>query len=160
MPRVIARAPMSLRADPVVASLGSVLEVETRAGEVLRWPRGQVELLWHPPSSTLLWFDCEPESIDTDEQPPARRAIAAFERFKDRDAKRMRAERYAVAGPWQTWGPCVRIDYHSDKWSEKASYTHALGKSVSMYRQGNKNGPWLFALRGGSITVTRRGIVG
>jgi len=155
----VSKAPVVLR-DLVVASLGSVLEVETRDGEVFRWSRGACEMLWHPQTKTLLWFDADAVPIEVDDEKKTARAISSFERFKQRDADRVRAERYAVSGPWSSLGAAARVDYHSDKWSEKASYTHTLGRSVGFWRQGNSRGPWLFLLRGGSLRVTPRGLVG
>jgi hypothetical protein len=153
----IFRAPLPTQ-GLVLASLGSVLELEI--GEsVWRWPKGQCEMLWHQPSRSLVWFDCDEIPLEP-AQVATKKAEAVYSRFKDREATRVRAAEYRVKGPWHSFGRASRVDYHSDKWGQKAAYTHALGRNVTFYRQGTDAGPWLFVLRGGTLRVTRRGLVG
>jgi hypothetical protein len=139
--------------------LGHVLEVEIE-GAVFRWPRGQVELLWHPGARCLCWFDADEIPLEPDDETNDRAAALAYARFKDRDAKTLRTAEYPVGGQWRSYGRARRIDYFSDKWDERASYTHDLGHRVVLYRQGPTRGPWLFVLRGGRLRCTHRGIEG
>jgi hypothetical protein len=147
-------------ADPGALSiLGHVLEVEI-GGAILTWKKGDCELLWSPQAKALLWFDAEEQPIEVDDDAKISAATRVFERFKDREANRYRRARYPVSGQWRSYGRAVRVDYHSDKWGQRASYTHELGSGVILYRQGPVHGPWLFALRGGRLRITKRGIEG
>lgn len=154
----VARSPLPLRAR-TFAVLGHVLEVEI-GGAIFVWKKGDCELLWCPAAKSLVWFDSDEIPLDPDQNQNINAAVKAFERFKDRDPNRLRRAEYPVGGQWRSYGRAERVDYHSDKWGQRASYTHDLGPSVVLYRQGPANGPWCFVLRGGRLTVTRRGIEG
>lgn len=140
------------------ASLGSVLEVEF-GGNVWTWKRGACELLWHQNSKSLIWFDATPIEIEPTENKSGA-AIAAFRRFKDRDPGHVRGERFDISRQWVALGAAERVDYHSDKWGQSASYTHDLGPRVRLFRGGSPRGPWIYVLRGGNLHVSRRGLVG
>lgn len=156
--KVVKRSPLSLRAR-TFAVLGHVLEVEID-GAVFVWRKGDCELLWSPAAKALVWFDANEKPLEPDDDVNIRSASLAFERFKDRDPNRLRRAEYPVGGQWRSYGKAVRVDYHSDKWGQRASYTHDLGRGVVLYRQGPVAGPWCFVLRGGKLRLTRRGIEG
>lgn len=155
---VIKRPPVG-KGPHNVADLGSVLEVEV-GGVVFRWTKGACRLLWEPKTSALLWFDGKGTTIQTDEDTNLKAATAAYERFKDQEARKVDSKKYPVKGQWLSFGRAFRVDYHSNKWGDNASYTHKLGRKVCLYRQGPTDGPWLFVLRGGSLRCTARGLVG
>lgn len=154
---IVKRAPTGTQHE--VADLGSVLEVEF-GGVVYRWKRGECRLLWEPRTSALLWFDAHGKTIETPEDVDLAAAQSAYERFKDQEARKVDSKKYPVKGQWLSFGRANRIDYHSNKWGDNASYTHKLGRKVILYRQGPASGPWLFVLRGGRLRCTARGLVG
>lgn len=154
-----------IRSRPIPANpgalsiLGHILEVEI-GGAILTWKKGDCELLWCPKAKALMWFDADEQPAEVDDDAKIGAAVRVFERFKDREANRVRSAVYPVGGQWRSYGRANRVDYHSDKWGQRASYTHELGSGVILYRQGPTRGPWCFALRGGRLRITAHGIEG
>jgi hypothetical protein len=138
----------------VCAHLGRVLEIEVN-GEVWTWPkRAKVDLLWHEPTKSLIWWDATSKTIA-----PAKSletAAEKYEEFQRKNPRRALGRAYQVAGKWECVGPCARIDYHSTKWGDDASYTHKLGKSAKLYRLGSQG----FCIQAAKLRLTTRGIEG
>lgn len=162
------RAPASF--DGAVAiELGTLLEFETRGGLLLK-PPGGVKLLWFPKQKALGFFErgvkqgAASKSVwDELDGAPGRKAKADFKKWADRESKK--ARRVDFKSPKATWerspDKVARIDYRSDKWGERAEYTHDTGRNVSMYLLSVGMGSkafWVF--KGGSLRVTARGIEG
>lgn len=147
----------------VAARLGDVLEIEINNGQsdiVMRWPRGKVRLLWAPKLKSLMWFDGEIESHSTHADEDALfDAVDAFQVFHASLPKRVKTMSWP-SSKWMKLGHPYRIDYYSTKWGERASYTHALGPRVQLYRCGPTKGPGIFVICGGSLKITSHGIEG
>lgn len=90
-------------------------------------------------------------------------AVAVFERFTGRGATYERADIFPTVSNarWRTIGKVYRIDYTSDKGRrQRVEYTHESGAGVRLYRYGAvTKPPWVWAIKGGRMTVTERGIV-
>lgn len=142
-----------------MAILGRILEVETET-HCYVWKRDKVAMLWSEARDAIIWFDARPKAKAPKKDINVGEAIDAFERFVDRDAKKINRRQYDVSGPWVKLGRAKRIDYWSDKWGDKSGYTHTLGPNVQLYRQGPERGPWAFCLRGGNLRCTPRGLEG
>ena len=155
------RAP--LRLDSVdVAELGDVLELEV-AGLVLKWRRGQ-PFLWDPRQKAIIILQGAKRGRALRVDSADARAADAFRRFMGRVAKRERVDRMGKMsrGVWRKApGYADRYDYWSDKFDAKIrEYTHPITSNVSVYRGGGPRPPWVWVIRGGSLNVTTRGIVG
>jgi hypothetical protein len=83
----------------VCAHLGRVLEIEVN-GEVWTWPkRAKVDLLWHEPTRSLLWWDATSKRVS-----PAQAiddAAAKYEEFQRKAPRRALGRAYQVAGEWE-----------------------------------------------------------
>lgn len=153
----------SLKSAPVrlddieLAELGSVLEIETDQATIA-WPRGKAVLAWSPKAKSLVVV--EGGKRTTANTAKRGRARGAYERFADRDASKTATVDVNPRGAWKRVGNVSRIDYHSNKWNRRAEYTHKSGPGVRLYMKGSwDNPPRLWVLKGGRMTVTRRGIV-
>ena len=174
--RPIKRGPINLDGD-VLVELGRVLEVEF-SGDVLIRPTHpkRPKLYWSAAKKALVFFTgvkMDPARgtrgvLDELLETKAGRAAAkVFERWSRSEPSGGRKVDVGVADKWMkfTESP-LRIDYWSDKWGEKESYTHDLGPSVRAWLQTSKNfgsstrSKEVWVLRGGRLTVTERGIVG
>lgn len=156
--RVLKRAPLPKLAERECAEFGSVLEIETRTHR-FRWRRGSAKLLWFPELRAFVWL----QGVAPGSRRPAgdvgHRAADAFERFMGRRVRYEKTIRVPkLRGSWRSLGVATRIDYYSDKWSERAEYTHPTG--ATLYRFGGRTPPWIWVLRGGTLRVTTRGIEG
>ena len=157
-----------LKASPVgsldgiaVAELGTVLEIETD-GHVVRFPANRYPLLWSPERKVLL----VQEGAKRGRKSPLESegpAVTAFERWADRDAAYERDDTFPTVrgAKWRAIGKVQRIDYMSDKYGRQAvGYTHESGSGVRLYRYGAATkSPWVWAVKGGRMNVTARGIV-
>ena len=140
-----------------VAQLGQVLEliVETPNGgqEVHRWRANRPTLLWSPRQKCLIWvFGRRPAA----RRKGASRADGAARTF-ERWAQRPAASTSSIdipSKPLQALGRALQIVYRSDKWGQVATYEHDFSAGARAYGAGP-----VFAVRGGALTVTERGIV-
>lgn len=139
------------------AQLGQVLEliVEHDDGtqELHRWKANRPTLLWSPKQKCLLWVHGR---RPTDRRKGATRkdgAAKTFERWSQREAKST-SSLMVPAKPLKALGRAVQIVYRSDKWSQVATYEHDFSRGARAYGAGQ-----VFAVRGGALTVTERGIV-
>lgn len=159
--RVLKASPVGSLDGLEVAELGTILEVEA-AGFVVRWTPRRYPLLWSPQKKLLLVQEGAKRGKKADPRPGGA-ALAAFEAFADRGASYERADTFpTVRGArWRVIGAVFRIDYTSDKWGRQSvEYTHTSGRGVRLYRYGApRKPPWVWAIRGGRMTVTARGIV-
>ncbi len=143
--------------DSDLAELGSVLELETDHASIA-WPRGKAVLAWSPKAKSLVIVEGGKRS--TTNTAKRTRARGAFERWAARDASKTATVDVNPRGAWKRVGNVRRIDYHSNKWGRRAEYTHKSGPGVRLYMKGSwDNPPRLWVLKGGRMTVTRRGIV-
>lgn len=159
------RAPGSFSGS-VGIELGKLIEFETTEGHVVR--AGGVKLLWFPTEKGLVFFEGAKESRpsksswDELQSNAAKKAKSSFRRWADRDSKKARRIDFkSKTAKWMRSGAnVVRLDYRSDKWGEKAEYTHDFGKKVGIYLLAGQRGPALWVFSGGSLRVTTRGIEG
>lgn len=157
--RPLKRSPVGVLTEMETAVLGDILEVELHDGTVIEWVRPRPKLLWSPDKSALLMYEGIKSSVRRPIEDAPRRVISIYERWSDWEANDARTLTTDAKGPWRTVGDVHRIDYYSTKWDRPQSYTHKSGPRVRMYRYGQKNGPFIWAIRGGRMTVTERGIV-
>lgn len=143
------------------AELGRVVElrVEAEDGQTYahRWKSARPRLLWSPQQRCLVWVmgaDLENRqrgAVRTDG------AARSFERWAARDAVQT-GTITVPAGPLKRLGRAVSIIYISDKWDTRGKagkrYIHEFTS-----RPGAYNHRAVFAVRGGRLTVTERGIV-
>lgn len=143
-----------LPTDLVCTHLGRVLEIEVN-GEVWTWPaRAHVDLLWHEPTRSLIWWDATARIIA-----PAKSletAAEKYEEFQRKAPRRAIGRRYDVKGAWELVGSAARIDYQSTKWGDRASYTHKLGKTAKLWKIGDRG----FCIQAARLRLTTRGIEG
>lgn len=159
--RVLKTSPVGSLDGIAVAELGTVLEVEA-GGVVVRWTANRYPLLWSPAKKVLLVQEGAKRgrkgAVESDGQ-----AVAAFESFAGRGATYERADTFPTVpgAKWRAVGPVSRIDYTSDKWGRRrVEYTHESGRGVRLYRYGAATKPpWVWAIKGGRMAVTARGIV-
>jgi hypothetical protein len=157
--KTLKRSPIGQWDDINTAELGSALEVEVD-GYQLSWRRGEGVLVWSPEKKTLLILEGG-RRARARQLEDGSKAARAFERWAGRGAKRESAIDIDPRGSWRSFGSVQRIDYYSDKWGRRAGYTHRTGRGVRLYRLGAAGKPpWLWALKGGRLNVTTRGIVG
>lgn len=161
-------AATALKASPVgaldgisVAELGTILEIEV-GDHVVRFSGNRYPLLWSPDKKTLLVQEGAKRGKKSTRDGGGR-AGAAFERWSGRGATYERGDTFpTVRGArWWSVGAVRRIDYTSDKWGRRrVEYTHETGPGVRLYRYGGATKPpWVWAIKGGRMTVTARGIV-
>lgn len=158
--RVMKRSPVGEIDDMDAAELGSMLELEVNGHEIV-WHRGEAALVWSPDKRTLFILEGgrrrKAKQLET-----GSRAARAFERWAGRGAKREGAVDIDPRGRWRSFGSVRRIDYTSDKRGRRGvDYTHSTGRGVRLYRLGSATQPpWVWAIKGGRLSVTTRGIVG
>ncbi len=159
--RVLRTSPVGSLDGIAVAQLGTVLEVEA-AGYVVRWTPNRYPLLWSPDKRALLVQEGAKRGKQTTPEQHSK-ALASFEAFAGRGATYERADTFPTVrgAKWRAIGPVSRIDYTSDKWGRRrVEYTHDSGKGVRLYRYGAASKPpWVWAITGGRMAVTARGIV-
>lgn len=142
--------------------LGQALEVELSSGHVIRW-KSRPRLFWNDvgrylglaegwgkPSRGRLNFDRPgmPQKVPN--------LFAAFHGRKPESA--LDWNNKSMPDRWVSLGGVERIDYHSTKHDARKSYTHDHGRGVRMYRFGGQSRA-IWVIKGGSLTVTGRGIV-
>ena len=144
-----------------VAELGRVVELRVEADDgrtyAHRWRSGRPRLLWSPTQRCLVWV--MGASLDNRQKGAVRSDGAArvFESWAQRDAVQT-ATISVPAAKLKKLGRAVSIIYTSDKWGARGGrttqYIHEFSQSVKAYGGGS-----VFAVRGGRLTVTERGIV-
>jgi hypothetical protein len=146
----------------IVVELGSALELELSGGVVVRWRKHTAPLLWSPKKQALFVLERTKKGrnrpIPPDTPSDVRRS---FESWAHRGATRKRTDSVtSIGASWRSCGQVVRLDYASDKWGVKREYTHDTGPRVRLYSYGTTSRPSCWAIHGGRLTVTTRGIVG
>lgn len=140
-----------------VAQLGQVLEliVENPDGgqELHRWKANRPTLLWSPRQKCLLWVYGRRPAARRKGASRADGAAKTFERWAQRKATAT-SSITVPAKPLHAMGRAVQIVYRSDKWGQIATYEHDFSAGARVYGAGP-----VFAVRGGALTVTERGIV-
>lgn len=170
--RKVGRGPFKPNGS-VCVELGRVEVVELgREVEIRMRKPSRPKLYWCPERKALMFFAGRNDNgrgssraLDALlETPEGRGAAKLFERWSQREAGGARTFETKMTDRWvATKMAPTRIDYWSDKWGDRASYTHDLGKKVRAWLllgSSNPLGSALWILRGGSLTVTERGIVG
>ncbi len=128
--------------------------------------RLRIPLLWFPVWKALVFFEGVKRGSNTvknlarlEEGSATTKATGTFEKWAQRQAEKA----YDLTFPkgkrhWFGAGKVHRIDYWSDKWGDDAEYTHDFQKGVKLYvlQKGPKSAMWV--IRGGRMTVTKRGI--
>jgi len=151
----LARSPVGELDDLEATQLGHAVELEVErdgVAYVLRW-RGAL-LLWVPARRALLVVE-QPKTTGRGAATRGR-AARTFEKWSDREATTRRTIDLPTRGTWRSHGHVRRIDYRSDKrGGTPHEYTHDTGAGVRLYSLGTG----LWAIRGGRLTVTARGIV-
>lgn len=154
------RGAPNLAALGTAAHLGQVMQllVELPNGEheLHRWSRNRPQLFWSPKQRTLFWV--MGRQIQGRQKGAVRSDGAAktFKRWAQREAQTT-AMIKVPAVRLKMEGRAIQIVYHSDKWGERANYEHDFSNPVRAYRNGRKGK--VFAVRGGKLTVTERGLV-
>ncbi len=157
--RTLKRSPIGQWDGIDTAELGSILELEVD-GYRLEWRRGEGVLVWAPDKKALLILEGGRRGRPTQLEDGSK-ARRVFERWAGRDAKREADIDIDPRGSWRSFGTVRRIDYHSDKYGRRREYTHRTGRGVRLYRLGAAGKPpWLWAIKGGRLNVTARGIIG
>ena len=151
------RGPPNLGQLGAVAQLGQVLEliVETPGGgqELHRWRSNRPTLLWSPRQKCLIWVHGRRPTARRKGASRADGAAQTFERWSQRAASST-ASIAVPSRPLSPLGRAVQIVYRSDKWGQNATYEHDFSAGARVYGAGP-----VFAVRGGALTVTERGIV-
>lgn len=160
--RALKRSPVGSIDDMIVVELGSALEIELAAGVVVRWRKHTAPLVWSRSKKALFVLEQKSKGrnspIPPDTPDDVRRT---FESWARRGATRARTDSVNSKGAsWHACGHVTRIDYASDKWGVKREYTHDTSRGVRLYYYGTTSRPACWALHGGRLTVTARGIVG
>lgn len=157
--RELQRAPVRLHGIDAGA-FGDALELEV-AGLVVRWRRG-MDFLWDEDQRAILILQGSANSRRRKVEATGADADA-YRKFMGRRAKHERTDRIRVEqAQWRKApGYAARFDYWSDKFRAKLrEYTHPFDSNVSVYLLGGARPPWVWALRGGRLRVTARGIEG
>lgn len=158
--RVLEHSPVGSIDGMYAANLGEILDVDVE-GRTITWHRPRPALLWSVKKKALFMFEdvkSGPTGPIPDDTPG--NVVALYEKWSGWDADHQRTLTSRARGSWRAFGEVTRIDYYSRKWDKPASYQHASGSGVRLYRFGAVNkGPWIWAIKGGRMTVTARGIV-
>lgn len=151
----------------VVTSLARVEEliVERPDGTHERhvWKRNRPHLVWSPKTRTLFWVHGREPTQVRRTVTRADGAARIYERFTGRSPIQTGILR-VPSTPLRAYGRPVSLIYRSDKWGPRnqriVRYEHEFSDRVRVFvapGRGRK-GP-VFALRGGRLTLTERGIV-
>lgn len=148
-------------ATSTVAKLGQLLDVVVDQGddEARIAPNAPTALLWDPAGSRLVWWmGWDPVLEEGEPTTKAeRRAASVFHRWGVWDANAVGEVMRSGATQWDTF-PAVSIGYRSDKFGRAQNYDHQLGRNVRVYQPRDAPGPWI--VKGGSLRVTARGLMG
>lgn len=143
------------------ADLGRVLEVcvELPNGEhaLTSWKRNFPRLLWSPSTRSLVWVHGRAPTARRKGATRSDGAARVFGAWAQREATSTSTLKIPAC-KLKLQGRAVYIVYKSDKWGPKGgktkNYQHDFGPSVKTYHCGS-----VWAVRGGRLTVTERGIV-
>ncbi len=160
--RELKRSPVGSLDHMIVVELGSALELELERGVVIRWRKHSAPLLWSAPKKALFVFERTKKGRHQPMPPDTPADVRrSFQAWAKRGATRKRTDSVTSTGAsWRACGRVVRLDYASDKWGVKREYTHDTGPQVRLYSYGTTSRPSMWAIHGGRLTVTARGIVG
>lgn len=147
--------------------LGQTLEIESFRGFEFRWKKYKPKLLWHRQQKALLFLDIPNRSLGPkdvkgkfDLEGLKGKDGTLYKEFHGKAPKQLTTYGFKTKGnQWITFGTVVRIDYFSTKRGKRDSYTHKHASGVRLYRLGEDTGPTLWVIKGGSLTVTGRGII-
>lgn len=158
--RLLKRPPIGSIDGKACAELGMLLEVATDR-LVFRFPKGKVPLCWFPELGALIGVQGAQRGRKTRPDEVEASAASAYERWSDRGVRAERTDKIRFGkAQWRTFGRVKRVDYYSDKWGKRDEYTHDTGKSVKLYRFGGSAPPYLWVVKGRTLRVTTRGLVG
>lgn len=139
------------------AHLGQVVKLIVLANDgqhyQVHWKQNRPLLLWSPQQRCLVWVVGSRLTNRTAGAVRADGAARTFERWSQRDAEHT-ASIKVPNRKLAPLGPAIQIWYWSDKWGEKRTYHHDFSDKVRAYQGGP-----VWAVRGGALTVTERGIV-
>lgn len=158
------KAPVNIADGVGGIELGTVLELESLRGFLLRWHQHKPKLLWNEKAHALIFVDIPDASLGPKQKiasPPIKpKQARQFEAFHGTAPTKSTTYRIFSRGrQWITFGSVVRIDYSSGKWGKRDQYTHDHGRGVMLYRLGEDSGPTLWVIKGGKLNVNKRGIV-
>lgn len=158
--RLLKRPPIGSIDGKACAELGALLEIQTET-LLFKFSGHRVAMCWFPEIKALVGIEGAAKGRKASPQRGGK-AADAYERFNDRGVRAERTDtiKFSPKAQWTTFGRAKRVDYFSDKWGRKQEYTHDLGKSVKLYRYGGTAPPYLWVLKGRSLRVTARGLVG
>jgi len=154
----VKRAPLRLRDEVSAADLGDCRELEL-GGKVLSWKRGEAALLWIPSEATLLIVPAKMRSKALSDPNMVGNAGRVFRAWAGREPVPGRQYNVPERGRWYSLGRATRIDYRSNKWAREDEYTHRLAPRDRAWLLSAKTA-YLLAVRGPTLRVTARGLVG
>lgn len=162
-PNPTSRAPAVSKIPAEVAELGRVVDIyiERAGGEIEQhaWRSRRPLLLWDKKQKTIWCVYRMPHSRPrrVDATGPAARVYetwSGFEADTERDAS-------IPIVRLKKLGRALSIGYVSDKFEGKRkTYNHEHGRAVAVYFAKGSKGEKVYAIRGGSLRVTSRGIEG
>lgn len=127
------------------------------------WKRNRPHLVWSPKLRTLFWVHGREPTNNRRTVTRADGAARLYERFTGR-APIQTGVLKVPSTPLQLYGRPVSLIYRSDKWGPRnqriVRYEHEFSDRVRVFVASGRGrkGP-VFALRGGRLTLTERGIV-
>lgn len=155
----VKRAPVRLRDDMAAADLGDCRELEV-GDRVFSWKVGEAALLWLPGAKTLLVVPAKMRTRVVSDERLVKKAGRVFRLWADREP--VAGRQYDVpttGGSWYSLGRASRIDYKSNKWDRVDEYTHKLAPRDRAWLLSSRSS-YVLAVRGPTLRVTARGIVG
>lgn len=138
------------------------LEVANKDGTVTvhTWTRDRPRLYWSPTRRALVFVDPPPAATSSKARPraPPGKAAAAFARWHSRRPSATATLRVPAVRLAQL-GPAVRIVYTSTRYRDGRPRHHDFGPAVRV-RSGRSGRACVYAVAGGTLTATGRGLVG
>lgn len=162
-PRRSTRAPFTIRDGEEATDLSAAKILEVAAGGyVHRWTDGPT-LMWFPRVRALVWYQGGARKGTRRQHDGSGPAANVARRWTWKGGGGEHAYDLHVSPPRGTWralGIADRTDYSSTKDGQRASYTHEHGPGVTLYCLGGLRPPWVWALKGGRLKISKGGIEG
>lgn len=135
------------------------LEVELPDGriQVHTWHRDRPALFWSESRKALVWVHGGRDPSGFVDADTGGRVGRRHERWHGSEATEVGALELP-AGRLHKLGPAVRIVYSAERYRDGIPRHHDFGPAVAAYAQKGR-GARVFSVRGGSLTVTERGLV-